>query len=209
MRDLNDELDYQIRTSTLARIRYLWKNGHDSDLWYCVQLLWSNSGYTQVCRSDNFWFLYMWVATSKLNSCQKCTICFWRKAYQMKCTSPRFLDAKYGMSEPDDRLFTDWHALHTHPVSLLLSYSALHHIYVRRSPVYDLCFIFTSFRSSIKVLMTDSLTYATFETCSKRRTHWILIFMLNIKKPLAEWQPLIRLHPKTCRQTAVSGAILV
>jgi len=39
MRDLNDELIHKIRTSTLARIIYLWKNGHDSDLWYWVQLL--------------------------------------------------------------------------------------------------------------------------------------------------------------------------
>jgi hypothetical protein len=63
-------------------------------------------------------------------------------------------------------------------------YLALYHIYVRHSPMYDLCFMFTTFRFSIKVLMIDSLTYATFETCSKRRTHWILTLYAKHKKNL-------------------------
>jgi len=65
-------------------------------------------------------------------------MCFWREAYQMKCTSPRFLDAKYGMSEPDDWLFTDWHAPSHTACQLLLLYLPLYHIYKRHSPVHDL-----------------------------------------------------------------------
>ena len=70
-------------------------------------LLQSNSGYPQLCRLDNFWFLYMWVATSKFNSCQKCTCVFLKRSLSNEVS---FLDAKYGMSKPDDWLFTDWHA---------------------------------------------------------------------------------------------------
>lgn len=134
---------------------------------------------------------------------------FWREAYQTKCTSPRFLNAKYGMSEPDDWLFTDWHApSHTacQFVTFILTITSYLH---ETRPVYDLCFILTKFRSAIKVLMIYSLTYATFETCSKRRTHWILTFHVkHKKKPLSQWQPLIWWCPKKCRQTAMSGAVL-
>ena len=109
-------------------------------------------------------------------------MCFWKEVYQTKCTSPRFLNAKYRMSQPDDWLFTDWKAPSYTACQFDILYLPLHHIYIRHIPVYGLCFIFTTFLSSIKVLIIDSLTYATFETCSKRRTHWVRTLHAKHKK---------------------------
>lgn len=109
-------------------------------------------------------------------------MCFWREAYQMKCTSPRVLDAKYGMSEPDDWLFTDWHApSHTACQFVTFILTIISYLQETQSGVR---FVFLIHNISVFYKTTND-RFATFETCSKRWKHWILTFNAKHKKKVS------------------------